>query len=115
MKRTALALCLLLLPLQSILAATPPPILRLRLPFSGPAALGVLDARPDVLSGDRKETFVGLSRSLYGIPYPAYTKSKQPLARPRAFPAAPRRAHSSPRRPDRCWKQSRPPHRAPAR
>jgi hypothetical protein len=80
MRRIALALCLLLLPSQSILAATPPPILRLSLPFQGPAALGVLDARPDVLSGDRKETFVGLSRSLYGIPYPAYTKSKQPLA-----------------------------------
>ncbi len=79
MKRILFALILLMLPLGSILAATPPPILRLSLPFHGPAALAVLDARSDVLSGDRKETFVGLSRSLYGIPYPAYTKSKQPL------------------------------------
>jgi hypothetical protein len=79
MKRILFALILLILPLDSILAATPPPILRLSLPFQSPGALAVLDARPDVLSGDRKETFVGLSRSLYGIPYPAYTKSKQPL------------------------------------
>jgi hypothetical protein len=61
-------------------AASPPAILKLSLPSKGTAALAILDARPDVVKGERKDTFVGLSRSLYGIPYPAYTQSKKPLA-----------------------------------
>jgi hypothetical protein len=61
-------------------AAPPPAILKLSLPSKSPTALAVLDERPDVVKGERKETFVGLSRSLYGIPYPAYTQSKRPLA-----------------------------------
>jgi hypothetical protein len=39
-----------------------------------------MDSRPDVVSGERKETFIGLTRSLYGIPYPAHTASKKPFA-----------------------------------
>jgi hypothetical protein len=42
--------------------------------------MAVLDVRPDVVNGERKETFVGFTRSLYGIPYPAHTPSKKPLA-----------------------------------
>ena len=62
-------------------AASPPPTpVKVSLPFQGSVALGVLDARPDVVSGERKETFIGLSRSLYGIPYPAHTQSKKPFA-----------------------------------
>ncbi|HEY2289677.1 MAG TPA: hypothetical protein VGM86_03140 [Thermoanaerobaculia bacterium] len=80
MKRAVLIGIVFLLSLRSVMAATPPPILKLSLPFKGTTALAVLDARPDVISGDRKETFVGFSRSLYGIPYPAHTASKQPLA-----------------------------------
>lgn len=79
MKRVILFGIIFLLSLN-VMAATPPPILKLSLPFTGTMALAVLDARPDVVSGDRKETFVGLSRSLYGIPYPAHTASRQPLA-----------------------------------
>lgn len=60
-------------------AASPPAILKLSLPSKGTVALAILDARPDVVKGERKDTFVGLSRSLYGIPYPAYTQSKKPL------------------------------------
>ena len=80
MKRAVLFGVVFLLSLGRGIAATPSPILKLSLPFQGTMALAVLDARPDVVSGDRKETFVGFSRSLYGIPYPAYTTSKQPLA-----------------------------------
>jgi hypothetical protein len=80
MKRAVLFGGVFLLSLGHAIAATPPPILKLSLPFKGTLALAVLDARPDVVSGDRKETFVGFSRSLYGIPYPAYTPSRQPLA-----------------------------------
>ena len=39
-----------------------------------------MDARPDVVNGERKETFIGFTRSLYGIPYSAHTASKKPLA-----------------------------------
>jgi hypothetical protein len=45
---------------------------------AGDYAFTVLDSRPDVLSGDRNDTFAGLSRSLYGIPYPS--DAKRPLA-----------------------------------
>jgi hypothetical protein len=62
--------------------ATPPPTgpLRITVPFQGSLAIAVLDSRPDVVSGERQETFIGLSRSLYGIPYPAHTPSKKPFA-----------------------------------
>jgi hypothetical protein len=42
--------------------------------------MAILDARPDILNGERKETFVGFTRSLYGIPYPGHTQSKKPFA-----------------------------------
>lgn len=80
MKRAGFLLIVVLIFSRVVLAATPPVPLKISLPFEGSLALAVLDARPDVISGDRKETFVGFSRSLYGIPYPAYTQSKKPLA-----------------------------------
>lgn len=81
MKGIALACLILFIPSSLALAAAPPPPpLKVTLPFDGAAALAVLDARPDVLNGERKDTFVGFTRSLYGIPYPAHTKSKKPLA-----------------------------------
>ena len=53
--------------------------------FSIPAtkvvvALGTQDERPYVVNGDKQATFVGLSRSLYGIPYNVNTSSGEPLA-----------------------------------
>lgn len=41
----------------------------------------VLDERPYIVSGDKLKTFVGLSRSQYGIPYDIHTVSNGPLAR----------------------------------
>ena len=38
------------------------------------------DVRPYVLSGDKKDTFVGLQRSVAGVPWPVSTKSGAPLA-----------------------------------
>lgn len=46
----------------------------------GPVAVGVKDSRPEVVSGRRKETFVGLRRSLYGIPFAVQTQSGKPFA-----------------------------------
>lgn len=46
----------------------------------GPVAVGVKDSRPEVVSGRRKETFVGLRRSLYGIPFAVQTQSGRPFA-----------------------------------
>ena len=40
----------------------------------------VIDKRPYVLSGNKRNTFTGLLRSLYGIPYPTYTESGNPLS-----------------------------------
>lgn len=40
----------------------------------------VTDARPYVLSGNKKGTFVGLVRGSYYIPYDVNTRSGQPLA-----------------------------------
>lgn len=80
MKSIALAGMMLLGFAAAVLAAPPPPILKLTVPFEGSMAMAVLDARPDVVNGERKETFVGFSRSLYGIPYPAHTQSKKPFA-----------------------------------
>jgi len=81
MKRRVLLCTLLWLGARLAVAAPPvPPPLKISLPFQGMVALAVLDARPNIISGDRKETFVGFSRSLYGIPYPAHTQSKKPFA-----------------------------------
>ena len=81
MKRRAFAWMALMLFVGIAVAAPPAPSpLKISLPFEGPIAIAVLDARPDVVSGERKETFIGLSRSLYGIPYPAHTPSKKPFA-----------------------------------
>jgi len=63
-----------------IAAPQPAGPLKITVPSQGSLAIAVLDSRPDVVSGSRKETFIGLSRSLYGIPYPAYTQSKKPFA-----------------------------------
>lgn len=41
----------------------------------------VLDQRAFVLTGDKQDAFVGLSRSRWGIPYDIYTSSGSPLAR----------------------------------
>lgn len=66
----------------SIAIAAPPPTapFEITVPAQGSLALAVLDSRPDVVSGERQETFVGLHRSLYGIPYPSHTPSKKPFA-----------------------------------
>lgn len=81
MKRIVFALTMLLVFVEIAAAAKPAPVpLKISLPFEGSVAVAVLDARPDVVSGERKETFIGLSRSLYGIPYPAHTPSKKPFA-----------------------------------
>jgi hypothetical protein len=80
MKRIAL-LWIALSAVAGLGAAAPPPaILKISLPTPGTTALAVLDARPDVVNGERKETFIGFTRSLYGIPYPAHTASRKPLA-----------------------------------
>jgi hypothetical protein len=47
----------------------------------GAVAVGVKDSRSEVVGGDRKETFVGLQRSLYGIPFAVQTESGKPFAR----------------------------------
>lgn len=80
MKPIALVWTLLFALTGAAMAAPPPPLLKLTVPFEGPMALAVLDSRPDVVSGERRESFIGLSRSLYGIPYPAHTQSKKPFA-----------------------------------
>lgn len=64
----------------AIAAPQPTGPLKITVPVQGSLAIAVLDSRPDVVSGKRKETFIGLSRSLYGIPYPAHTPSKKPFA-----------------------------------
>ena len=43
-------------------------------------AVAFQDVRPYVLSGNKKNTFVGLMRSVTGIPYPINTESGKPLA-----------------------------------
>jgi hypothetical protein len=47
----------------------------------GAVAIGVKDSRQEVVGGDRKETFVALQRSLYGIPFAVQTESGKPFAR----------------------------------
>ncbi len=51
-----------------------------RLPASGTVALGVRDARPYVVSGNKPETFVGLMRGGFGNPFDVNTKSGKALA-----------------------------------
>ncbi len=64
-----------------VLAAPPATVpLRITVPTQNSLAIAALDSRPDVISGERQETFIGLSRSLYGIPYPVHTPSKKPFA-----------------------------------
>lgn len=43
-------------------------------------ALGVWDAREDVVNGERKPSWLGLQRSLYGIPHGVTTASGKPFA-----------------------------------
>jgi hypothetical protein len=45
-----------------------------------PAAVAVLDQRPYIVSGDKKENFVGLSRGGYGNPFNVKTRSGAPMA-----------------------------------
>jgi hypothetical protein len=81
MKPLFLSSMIVLLVSGGAMAAPPAPKpLKITIPFEGPVAVAVLDARPDVVNGERKPTFIGFSRSLYGIPYPAHTASKKPLA-----------------------------------
>jgi hypothetical protein len=47
---------------------------------TGTVAIAVRDQRPDVVSGNRKESLFGHQRSLYGIPFPVNTASGQPFA-----------------------------------
>lgn len=47
---------------------------------SGKLAVNVVDARPYVLSGDKKPDFVGLQRGGFGNPFDVRTESGQPLA-----------------------------------
>jgi len=80
MKPNALIWTMLLV-LARVAVATPPrPDLKLSVPFKGPTALAVLDARPDVVNGRRKETFIGFTRTFYGLPLPYHTRSKKPFA-----------------------------------
>ncbi len=50
-------------------------------PARGDVAVGVWDARPYVLSGEKSPQWVGLQRSGFGIPYGVHTQSGAPLRR----------------------------------
>lgn len=80
MKPITLVWTMLLFVAGAAAAAPPPPDLTLSVPFKGAMALAVLDARPDIVSGERKETYIGFTRSLYGVPFPYHTRSKKPFA-----------------------------------
>lgn len=54
--------------------------LNLAVAASSPVAVAVQDTRPYVLSGNKKEGFVGLSRGGYGNPFDVSTQSGGPLA-----------------------------------
>lgn len=43
-------------------------------------AVAVWDNRPDVVSGERQPSWIGLQRSMYGIPYGVTTSSGRPFA-----------------------------------
>lgn len=51
-----------------------------RTPTAGTVALGVRDARPYVISGNKPETFVGLMRGGFGNPFDVNTRSGKALA-----------------------------------
>jgi len=51
-----------------------------RIPSSGTVAVGVHDARPYVVSGNKPETFVGLMRGGFGNPFDVNTGSGKALA-----------------------------------
>ncbi len=59
---------------------TAPPSFALDYTGAGEVSVAVHDQRPDVLSGDRKETLIGHQRSLFGIPYPVNSTSGKPFA-----------------------------------
>jgi hypothetical protein len=80
MKPNALIWTMLLALARAAGATPPPPDLKLSVPFEGRMALAVLDARPDVVNGRRKETFIGFTRTFYGLPLPYHTRSKKPFA-----------------------------------
>lgn len=71
---------MLLVSVGATMAAPPAPDPKLSVPFAGSIALAVLDARPDVVSGDRKETYIGFTRTFYGVPVSYHTRSKKPFA-----------------------------------
>lgn len=52
----------------------------LKLQSAPPISIGVWDDRPDVINGDRDPAWIGLQRSLYGIPYGVQTSSRRPFA-----------------------------------
>lgn len=52
----------------------------LDLETASPVAVGVWDNRKDVVSGERQPSWIGLQRSLYGIPYGVTTSSGKPFA-----------------------------------
>ncbi len=58
----------------------PPAPLTIDLPFKMPVAVAVLDARPDIVNGRRRETFIGFTRTLYGVPVPAQNRTGQTFA-----------------------------------
>jgi hypothetical protein len=69
MKSQSLLVVLLLLAGAAAPAQPVTGPLRVATPAGSSLAFAVLDSRPDVVSGDRKETYAGKHRSLYGIPY----------------------------------------------
>jgi hypothetical protein len=86
MRRRTACLCLLgLLCLLAGCAAADnravyaPREVRLDVAAKGPVALGVKDSREEVVSGDRRATFIGFQRSLYGIPFAVQTRSGRPF------------------------------------
>ncbi len=42
--------------------------------------LGVLDSRPEVVSGEKAATYIGQYKLRFGAPYDAHTSSKKPMA-----------------------------------
>jgi hypothetical protein len=80
MKSNLWAWAILFLLARAAMAAPPPADFQLTVPFQGSMAVTVLDARPDVVNGRRKETFIGLTRTFYGLPLPYHTRSKKPFA-----------------------------------
>jgi len=50
-------------------------------PGEGSVTVGVRDQRPEIVSGERREAFIGFQRSLYGIPFAVQTRSGKSFAR----------------------------------